>query len=252
MNIAVTLALTTILVGLLLLVIGLARSDPPPARPARPARPKSDPVVAPDRPVPARGVVVPGTVARPAGIERAERGGGAIGLAGGTRPGAAVAGLGQLDGLGGSPTPLPAWRTIERLRILVVDDEPMIGGVIARLLAQHEVTTLTSGRAALALLASDDRFDALLCDLMMPGMSGLELAAAIAVHHPELSPRIVFLAGAAPATETILHRTAMRWVTKPVRYAPLVLRISDTVAAARARDCDPAGDPAQAAHAGSS
>ncbi|HYO68639.1 MAG TPA: response regulator, partial [Archangium sp.] len=85
-----------------------------------------------------------------------------------------------------------------RGRILVVDDEPMIGMAIRRTLQrEHEVIALTSAREAQARLTSGERFDLILCDLMMPEMSGMELHQAVASHSPGLAGRMVFLTGGA-------------------------------------------------------
>ncbi|MFY0529004.1 response regulator [Archangium gephyra] len=85
-----------------------------------------------------------------------------------------------------------------RGRILVVDDEPMIGMAIRRTLQrEHEVVALTSAREAQARLTSGEPFDLILCDLMMPEMSGMELHQAVADHSPGLAGRMVFLTGGA-------------------------------------------------------
>ena len=85
-----------------------------------------------------------------------------------------------------------------RGRILVVDDEPMIGMAIRRTLQrEHEVIALTSAREAQARLTSGEAFDIILCDLMMPEMSGMDLHQAVANHSPGLAGRMVFLTGGA-------------------------------------------------------
>jgi PAS domain S-box-containing protein len=85
-----------------------------------------------------------------------------------------------------------------RGRILVVDDEPMIGMAIRRTLQrEHEVVTLTSAREAQERLTGGEHFDVILCDLMMPEMSGMELHQALASHSPGLAGRMVFLTGGA-------------------------------------------------------
>ena len=58
-------------------------------------------------------------------------------------------------------------------RVLVVDDEQMLCNAIERILgADHDVTTVTSAREALSRLGAGERFDLILCDLMMPEMTG--------------------------------------------------------------------------------
>jgi len=135
-------------------------------------------------------------------------------------------------------TPPPGQHPISRLRILIIDDEPQVGRMIARLMHAHEVTTVTSGEAALATLATDDRFDAILCDLIMPEMSGVKLAAAIADRHGELRSRLAFLAGrnVSPDAKRLLAGGDTRWVTKPVQYAQLASCVSEIVSATRAVD----------------
>jgi len=64
----------------------------------------------------------------------------------------------------------------EASSILLVDDEELNSEGLARRLRRHgyEVIVARSGRAALALLG-DRQFDVILLDIMMPGMSGLEV-----------------------------------------------------------------------------
>ena len=84
-----------------------------------------------------------------------------------------------------------------RARLLVVDDEPMIGNAVARALRpDHEVVPVSSARAALEQIRGGP-FDAILCDLMMPEMTGMELHAQLARSHPALASRMIFLTGGA-------------------------------------------------------
>jgi len=87
---------------------------------------------------------------------------------------------------------------VPRGRILVVDDEPQIGGAIRRTLRrEHEVVALTSAREAYARLRGGERFDLVLSDLMMPEMSGVELHQELSRLSPDLAARMVFLTGGA-------------------------------------------------------
>jgi len=103
-------------------------------------------------------------------------------------------------------------------RILVVDDEPLIGLAIRRILQrEHEVVTLTSAREALAWLVRGERFDVILCDLMMPEMSGMDLHQELACQLPEVAERMMFLTGGAftPDARAFLSRRGDRHVEKP-------------------------------------
>jgi PAS domain S-box-containing protein len=96
--------------------------------------------------------------------------------------------------------PPPASMRRERVRILVIDDESAICRALKRVLAGHDVVTLSDSREGLARLGNDD-FDVVICDLMMPGMSGYKLYAAACAVRPELRTRFVFVSGGALSDE---------------------------------------------------
>jgi PAS domain S-box-containing protein len=105
-----------------------------------------------------------------------------------------------------------------RGRILVVDDEPMIAVAIRRTLQrEHEVVTLTSAREAHARLTGGERFDVIVCDVMMPEMSGMDLHEELVRHSPELAGRMVFMTGGAftPNTRAFLNHVGNRRIEKP-------------------------------------
>jgi signal transduction histidine kinase/CheY-like chemotaxis protein len=85
-----------------------------------------------------------------------------------------------------------------RGRVLVVDDEPAIGASIRRLLgAEQEVVALTSAEEARDLVARGERFDVILCDLMMPRMTGMDLHAELTTLARDQAARMVLLTGGA-------------------------------------------------------
>jgi signal transduction histidine kinase/ActR/RegA family two-component response regulator len=87
---------------------------------------------------------------------------------------------------------------VRKGRILVVDDEPLLLKAFRRSLARsHEVVTVDSGRAALDLLRRDAAFDAVVCDLMMPEIDGIEVHRWARRHAPALSRRFIFCSGGA-------------------------------------------------------
>jgi CheY-like chemotaxis protein len=105
-----------------------------------------------------------------------------------------------------------------RHRLLVVDDEPLIGTVIERTLGgEFEVVVVGSAREALALLAGGAAFDLIFSDLLMPGMNGMELHAELERLSPALAERMVFLSGGAytPAARAFLSRPGREVIEKP-------------------------------------
>jgi len=86
-------------------------------------------------------------------------------------------------------------------RLLIVDDEPSISAVLKRLLVSdgYDVTVAHGGREALALLsaAGERRFDLILCDLMMPELSGEDLFREVTHSRPALASRFLFMTGGA-------------------------------------------------------
>lgn len=83
-------------------------------------------------------------------------------------------------------------------RILIIDDEPLLGQTLHYAFkGRHEVVICTSGREALSRLEADFRFDLVLCDLMMPDVSGALVYESVKDSHPELVPRFVFMTGGA-------------------------------------------------------
>ncbi len=87
-----------------------------------------------------------------------------------------------------------------RTRILVVDDEVTIGRALARTLRGYEVLVLSSAREALARIVAGDRFELILCDLMMPEMTGMDLYEEVVRLAPEQARSFVFLTGGAVTT----------------------------------------------------
>jgi PAS domain S-box-containing protein len=85
--------------------------------------------------------------------------------------------------------------------VLVIDDEPHVGTAIARVLdPPHQVTLVVDVRDALTILRQGRRFDVVLCDLMMPHMTGMDLYAEVLGFAPGQAERIVFMTGGAFTT----------------------------------------------------
>ncbi len=115
------------------------------------------------------------------------------------------------------PSAPPKTASGPRAAVLVVDDEPAIGMALRRILRDHDVTVLTSGQAAIDLLASGESFDVILSDLMMPEMSGMELYRALATGFPVAAERMIFITGGAftPSARAFLESVPNGRIEKP-------------------------------------
>jgi len=112
----------------------------------------------------------------------------------------------------------PAGAEVRAARILMVDDEPALCQLVQRLLSpEHEVVTRVAPRAALELLGVDAAFDVILCDLMMPDMTGMDFYAELGRRAPDLAARVVFMTGGAfsSAARRFLESVPNRRITKP-------------------------------------
>jgi two-component system cell cycle sensor histidine kinase/response regulator CckA len=98
----------------------------------------------------------------------------------------------------------------------VIDDELAIARVIKSALTQHDVTIAESGRDARRLGASGD-FDCVLCDILMPDLSGPELYELLRAEGRGLERRVIFMTGGAfaPSARAFLGAVPNRCLEKP-------------------------------------
>jgi CheY-like chemotaxis protein len=95
----------------------------------------------------------------------------------------------------------------------------------------HDVVTALGGRDALLVLQKEVNFDAILCDLQMPEMSGMELFAKVKARYPELAERFIFVTGGAFSTEAkqfLEH--GVPYVGKPFRSDELIAVLESRIA----------------------
>ncbi len=113
----------------------------------------------------------------------------------------------------GQARTVPRWSG-ERHRLLLVDDDAAVLGSLSRTLAPaFDVTTVDNLGAARRALFSDQTFDVVLCDVMMPEGSGLDLVEAVERERPALLERLVLITGGAPGRE--LRRSGVPILAKP-------------------------------------
>jgi CheY-like chemotaxis protein len=119
-------------------------------------------------------------------------------------------------------------------KVLVVDDDADVREVTEAALAESglEVSAVATGRAAIALLEGGARFDLVIVDYAMPGMTGAEVIARFRQHLPSVAAFL--LTGYAEADLTAELPADVPVLRKPYRLPELVARVQAALAAAAA------------------
>ena len=125
-----------------------------------------------------------------------------------------------------------------RRRILLIDDEPNVRKSMTRMLRSYDVTAKPNGREGLTAL-QNACFDAVICDLVMPDLDGVDVHEAISHSHPELIERTIFTSGGAytPRTAAFVAKHEIIFVEKPIHPRQLLGMLEDLF---RKDDADPA------------
>ena len=120
----------------------------------------------------------------------------------------------------------------ERLpRVLCVDDEEIVRKTLHRQLKDHyETVTAASAAEALAILAAEEPFDVILCDLRMPGMSGLAFLHK-ALEVAPTTQRVILTGHVDPTTMAVARSAghAIHLLTKPCTTTELRQAIASAV-----------------------
>jgi len=116
-------------------------------------------------------------------------------------------------------------------RVLVIDDEPAILRALRRVLAGfHEVVTCQRARDALSLFERGELFDVIICDVMMPDMTGVEFYERTCASFPQLSDRLVFMTGGALSLRAeAFIMTVGQVLEKPLRASDIRDLVSSLV-----------------------
>ena len=112
-----------------------------------------------------------------------------------------------------------------RGRIMLIDDDPAVLNALRRVLSrEHDVVPMSDPREAQLLLDSDHTFDLVICDLMMPALSGWQLFKVTQAKAPQLAERIVFMSGATsnPEVQAFLASVPNERLDKPFSSAALL------------------------------
>ncbi|AKV01315.1 Sensory box histidine kinase/response regulator [Labilithrix luteola] len=125
-----------------------------------------------------------------------------------------------------------------RTTVLVVDDDARVRSTMGRMLSHCRVSLADSASACISMLDAGGAYDVILCDLMMPGRSGVELYEEILERRPELEDHFIFVTGGATTrrTASFVASNQNRTLYKPLDAKALSAKVEEVASALRIRD----------------
>jgi CheY-like chemotaxis protein/two-component sensor histidine kinase len=120
----------------------------------------------------------------------------------------------------------------QRGRVVIIDDEALVGNLLTKALGRdHKIFMFADARDALQHLRTNPHVDVILCDLVMPEMSGMEFYQTLLQTLPSLGARVIFLTGGA-FTQTMLEfleRVPNLQLRKPLNIGELRSLVNDRI-----------------------
>ena len=115
-------------------------------------------------------------------------------------------------------------------RVLVADDEPNIRDMLSFFLEQHNFVCSQAGDAESAIvIARDEKFDLIVMDVRMPGVSGMEALRAIKQDDPAQAVMMITGTTGAEAADEAMTLGASDFVTKPFSLQDMLGRIDEAI-----------------------
>lgn len=135
-------------------------------------------------------------------------------------------------------------RGARRGRVLVIDDEPFVAHALAIFIGdENDVTIANDAREALRRLDGGAAFDVILCDVMMPNVSGIDFHRELASSRPTDAQRVIFITGGAITQDAraYLASVSNECIDKPPDPFALRALVRRRVAAELAREAKVVG-----------
>lgn len=115
-----------------------------------------------------------------------------------------------------------------RARVLIIDDDELAARGLWRLLRKHDVTIVHRGEDAIDLVERES-FDMIFCDLIMPGMTGMDVYEELVRRQPALAAKVTFITGG--ATSERAHEFTQRFSARLIRKPFDAEQVHDAVRA---------------------
>ena len=127
--------------------------------------------------------------------------------------------------------------TVEPARIVVIDDEPVVGDVLRGVLGRdgHEIHVATDAASGRALLEQDGQWDVCLVDVMLPDADGLEVLRWVREHQPDVAVVMITAFGSVQNAVAAMKLGAFHYLTKPFKNDEVRLLVSQAAQTTRLR-----------------
>lgn len=89
------------------------------------------------------------------------------------------------------------------MRVLIIDDEPILAQTLQRLLSHAASVDITSSGLEGFRLCQEHPYDAVVCDLSLGDLPGLALLARLRSSNPDLGERVILMTGGAASSEEL-------------------------------------------------
>lgn len=120
--------------------------------------------------------------------------------------------------------------SVPNRRILLLEDDPFFGSFLQEFLLKKgfHVQLLNDGEAGLCTLSQKD-FDIVICDIILPGLPGIDLYLSVRDTKPALCERFIFITGSynQEGITEFIESIKGRLLYKPFHIAELMQRISE-------------------------
>ncbi len=117
-------------------------------------------------------------------------------------------------------------------RLLIIEDEESLAEVLCEFLRREfDVTYTKTGAEACEMLKSEHSFSAIICDLMLPDTTGMDIYEEAQKIQPGLEKKIIFMSGGAFTARAadFLNKIQNKQLLKPFKTAELIQVVKDSL-----------------------